>query len=1046
MIWLAATVTHLRSRFLVGPTMNSRETGFASSHVDGHRFVQSRWLALLPAIGILLGLVAADKSANGAEDRDLFATQVRVLLATRCLECHRGKEPEGGLDLGQRDKLASGGETGVAIVAGKPDESLLWQRVADDEMPPKHPLSKKEKELLRQWIDGGAVWTGNPTIDRFQFSSSSRAGYDWWSLQPLRTVTPPQVAERDWPRSDLDRFVLARLEAADLNPSPAAKPRALIRRLYVDLIGLPPTPEQVAAFVNDPSDAAYEALVNRLLDAPEYGQRWGRHWLDVVRFGESDGFERNGPRKNFWHYRDWVIDAFNADLPYDEFVRQQLAGDLLVGGREGAASAGFLVAGVHNTVVGSSERMKLLARQDELEEIIAAVSQSFLGLTVNCGRCHDHKFDPIRSEEYYRMISALAGVRHGERDVSQPAAAIKLAALQPRMEQLRRAIGAIGAGAREAILAKRAKEQSASPTTDRPRPLATWEFEGDLKDSLGSLHGKAFGHARVAQGALVVDGIDSYVQTAPLPKDLAAKTLEAWILLDNLVQRGGAAISIETRDGGTFDAIVFGEREPRRWMAGSNGFVRTKPFQGSEETQAADQPVHVAIVYQTDGTIIGYRNGIQYGQPYKSGHAVFSAGKSQIVFGLRHHQPGGNRMLAGRILRANLYDDALTPEAVAASAGVENRFVSQQAILNWLPEVQKSKRQQLRQELTRLEAEARSLSAQAKQKMYTVVPSKPQRVRVHLRGSVTDLGDEVTPGGIAAIAGVNAEFGLTADAPDVDRRKQLAAWVTADTNPLLARVIVNRVWHYHFGIGIVETPNDLGFNGGRPSHPELLDWLAVGLRADGYRLKQLHRLIVTSATYRQASTWDAAAITKDADNRLLWRHSPRRIEAEVVRDAMLQIAGQLNPLAGGPGFEDVSITPNNGTTYYEPIDPTGTEFHRRTVYRFTPRGGRSAMLDTFDCPDPSSAAPRRSVTTTPLQALSLLNSSFVLRMADHLAERVVKEVGTDPVLQVRQIWQHTIVRLPDAEEEKISLELVNEHGLPMLARALFNTNEFVVME
>jgi hypothetical protein len=644
------------------------------------------------------------------------------------------------------------------------------------------------------------------------------------------------------------------------------------------------------------------------------------------------------------------------------------------------------------------------------------------------------------------MISALDGVRHGERDIAQPSVATRLAEHQPRMKQLRLAVQAIDVEAREAILSKRAKEQSASPTTDRPRPLATWEFAGDLKDSLGTMHGKAFGHARVEQGALVVDGIDSYVQTEPLQQDLAAKTLEAWVLLNNLDQRGGAAISLETRDGGIFDAIVFGERESRRWMAGSNGFTRTKSFQGSEETQATDQPVHVAIVYQADGTIIGYRNGVPYGQPYMANRATFSAGKSQIIFGLRHHQPAGSRLLAGRILRANLYDNALPPEAVAASAGVENRFVSQQAILDWLPKGQKSKRQKLVEELTRLETKARGLAAQAKQKMYTVVPSNPLRMRVHLRGSVTDLGDEVRPGGIAAIAGVNAEFGLAADAPDADRRRQLAAWVAADTNPLPARVIVNRVWHYHFGIGIVETPNDLGFNGGRPSHPELLDWLAVRFRESGYRLKQLHRLIVTSATYRQASHWNAEAIAKDADNRLLWRHSPRRIEAEVVRDAMLQIAGQLNPLAGGPGFEDVSIKPNKGTTYYEPIDPAGPAFHRRTVYRFAPRGGRSAMLDTFDCPDPSSAAPRRTITTTPLQALSLLNNSFVLRMSDHLAERVVKEVGTDPVLQVRQIWQHAIARLPDPLEEKISLQLVNEHGLPMLARALFNTNEFVVME
>ena len=353
--------------------MNSRETGFALSHVHCKWFVTLCWLAMLPAIGMFWGSIAVGESSNGAEERDLFATQVRALLATRCLECHSGKEPEGGLDLGDRDKLATGGESGVAVVAGKSGESLLWQRVNDDEMPPKHPLSKNEKQLLRQWIDRGAAWTGDATIDRFQFTSDDRAGYDWWSLQPLRKVTPPPVAKKDWPRNDLDRFVLARLEAAEMSPSPAALPRDLIRRLYVDLIGLPPTPEQVVAFIDDPSDAAYESLVNRLLDAPEYGQRWGRHWLDVVRFGESDGFERNSPRKNSWHYRDWVIDAFNADMPYDKFVRRQLAGDLLVGGREGAAAAGFLVAGVHNTVVGSSKRMKLLARQDELEELVATL-------------------------------------------------------------------------------------------------------------------------------------------------------------------------------------------------------------------------------------------------------------------------------------------------------------------------------------------------------------------------------------------------------------------------------------------------------------------------------------------------------------------------------------------------------------------------------------------------------------------------------------------------------------------------------------------------
>ena len=259
-------------------------------------------------------------------------------------------------------------------------------------------------------------------------------------------------------------------------------------------------------------------------------------------------------------------------------------------------------------------------------------------------------------------------------------------------------------------------------------------------------------------------------------------------------------------------------------------------------------------------------------------------------------------------------------------------------------------------------------------------------------------------------------------------------------------MIVNRVWHYHFGTGLVATPNDFGFNGGRPSHPKLLDWLSRQFQKDGYSLKKLHRRILLSATYRQASTMNDAAFAKDAGNRLLWRHSPRRVEAEVARDAMLQIAGLLNKQRGGPGFEDVTITPNNGTMYYEPVDREGSAFHRRTVYRFTPRGGRSAVLDTLDCPDPSSAAPRRSVTTTPLEALSLLNNSFVLRMAEAFARRVENEAGKDLKAQAERAWQLAVCRSPDEEEVQLSRQLIEKHGLPALCRALFNANEFVVIE
>ena len=381
-------------------------------------------MRLLRSLCVALAVTSLGSAAIAAEKPIDFDRQIAPLLAMRCLECHSGSAPKGKLDLSDRDRSRRGGETGPALVPRRPDTSLLWIRVNQNDMPPKHPLSKAERTLLHQWITEGARWGTNP-IDRLRYSTSSRAGYDWWSLQPLASPTPPPVKAETWPRNDIDRFVLARLERRGLSPAPPANPRALIRRLFVNLHGLPPDPATVAAFVADPSDTAYEALVDRLLASPRYGERWGRHWLDVVRFGESNGFERNAPRTTFWHYRDWVIQSLNQDMPYDRFAQLQLAGDLILPGRQGAAAAGFLVAGVHNTVVGGSKRMKLLARQDELEELVGSVGQTFLALTINCCRCHDHKFDPIPTAEYYRVVAALDGVAHGERDVAQPKHAIR---------------------------------------------------------------------------------------------------------------------------------------------------------------------------------------------------------------------------------------------------------------------------------------------------------------------------------------------------------------------------------------------------------------------------------------------------------------------------------------------------------------------------------------------------------------------------------------------------------------------------------------------
>lgn len=976
-----------------------------------------------------------------------FDQQVAPILVSHCLECHQGAEPEGGLDLTSLASVTKGGESGAAVAPGQAVHSLLWQRVASDEMPPKHTLSDTQKAVLKQWVNEGSNW-GDQSLDLFSVSIATRAGRDWWSLQPLRNVLPPK-ADSNWARTEVDLFVLKRLQDSGLSPSHEASPRELIRRLYFDLIGLPPTAEQVAAFVANPTDEAYQKIVDELLDSEHYGERWGRHWLDVVRFGESNGFERNFQRENAWPYRDWVIDALNEDMPYDEFVRMQLIGDQLVGGIDGAAATGFWVAGVHNTTVGGSKRMKQLARQDEIEDVLATVGQTFVGLTFNCARCHDHKFDPITQTEYYQLASAISGLGFGEREVAIPAERAKLDQIDSQLKKLQAELTEINKVARDRVLSDR-KEGDVAAREPVPA-FAQWEFDDSLQDSIGGLHGTAHGQARVENGTLILDG-SSYVETSLVTSDISEKTLTAWVQLDSLDQRGGAVVTIAGQQNGVFDAIVFGEREPQRWMAGSNNFLRSDSFGGSAEVEVAKQPVHVAFVYQKDGTIIGYRNGLPYGQSIrKSGLQSFQGNKTQVLFGLRHKPAGGNRFLSGRIHSAALYDRALSADEVTVLAGNSADYVSEDQLVAALSESQSKQRQHLKKSISDIKAARDQQASKTSQTMHTLIAGAGQTMTVLLRGDPDKVGDVVVPAATAAIGAIAADFGLSPDAAEADRRRKLAEWVTHKDNPLFARVITNRIWHYHFGVGIVETPNDFGFNGGRPSHPEMLEYLAWQFRDNDYRLKWLHQQIVCSSTYRQASHGQAdevmlAATKKDVANRFLWRGPARRLEAESLRDAMLSVAGQLNTKAGGPSFKDVSVTLNSGTTYYEPLDVDGPQFFRRTVYRFNPRGGRSALLDTFDCPDPSSTAPRRSVTTTPLQSLSLMNNSLVLKMSDYFAKRVRKETGDDVQQQITRAWQLAIARSPNESERRLSTQLVVEYGLESLCRGLFNLNEFVVIE
>ena len=984
-----------------------------------------------------------------ADEATHFDQVVAPLIAQRCLSCHGESDSKAGLNLSEKKAMLSGGDSGVAVIPGQPDQSLLWQYIESDMMPPKKPLASQEKDILRRWIAEGAVW-GSDRIDPFRFSTEERAGIDWWSLQPMGAVSPPPARSIDSSPHPIDRFLDQSLQRNGLQLSAEADRRTLIRRLSFDLLGLPPSTDDVKQFVSESSEDAWLKLVDRYLESPHYGERWARHWLDIVRFGESNGFEYDEPRDSFWHYRDWVIQALNQDLPYDQFVRLQLAGDVLhPQDRHAVAAAGFLVAGPHNTTLPANDAMRMSMAQDELEELAGTVAQTFLGLTVNCARCHDHKFDPISQKDYYSFAAAFMGVTHGERTIPVPltdSQRQRLAAIDDEILMASEKRRALEEPARHAILSERAIGDRSEMTA--PTPLLHWEFADGLQEIHASISAELKGAARIDQGALIVDGKDSFAATAPIPVEINEKTLEVWVQLDRLDQAGGAAISLQTPDGMAFDAIVFGEREPAMWMAGSNGFVRTQPFHGEPETEAAERVVQLAIVYRKDGTVTGYRDGVAYGQPYQSpGLQTFAAGKSQLVFGLRHSPVGGNRLLAGRISRAMLYDRALSADEVLASAQSRDRtFVSREQLLAKLTSDDRNQHQQLTDRVTALKQEHAAIVASERQVIYTCLSTQPAVARILKRGEVTSPGDEVRPAGLPAISTMDSDFGLAVNVSDAERRLHMAEWVTDRRNALFARVMVNRLWHYHFGQGLVTTPNDFGFNGGRPSHPELLEWLAAEFQRSSYSLKAMHRLILTSAAWRQGSTMKPEAMTVDADNRLLWRKSPVRLEAEVIRDAALFVSGTLNAEVGGRGYRDVEHYKYRGSNFYRSLEEAqGTSF-RRTVYRFSPRGGRNSLLDTFDCPDPSSTSPKRAATVTPLQSLSLMNNSLIFRLSDALADRVREHAGDSPERQIAEVYQRVFSRDASETEIRQAVEFTTEHGLSAFCRIALNSNEFLYVQ
>ncbi len=943
------------------------------------------------AVRVSLALVAlAGRSsvASGAERID-FAGHVAPLLAAKCGACHGPEGAESGFRIDARDQVIAGGDSGsVGIVPGKPDESELFVRIstADKElrMPAEgEPLSADEIGLLRAWIEGGALWPDDLATLPPEMLPTGGAkppkGADHWSFQPVVRPPVPTPAGGPFPHP-IDAFVAERLAAQGLDFNPEADPRTLIRRISFDLIGLPPSPEEIAAFeeacrVAGGTEGPYRELVERLLHSPRHGERWARHWLDVVRFAESDGFEMNKVRPNAWPYRDWVIESFNADMPYDQFVREQLCGDQF-----GAdAATGFLVGGPKDRVGSPDPVLTANQRADELHDVVSTAGSAFLGLTVGCARCHDHKFDPIPQTDYYAMKAVFEGVQHGERPLERGAEA---AARRRSLAEAERQ--------RASTLRRLAELRAASPTPAlRPQVSAGENVEifPAIQARFVRFTIKATSNAEPCLDELEVFTTEG-VNVAPAARPTASGVYAA----------GGNPIHqlAHINDG------QYGN--PRSWIS-------NEPGRGWVQLELPEPREIERVVWSRDRSPTpryADRLAIRYEV------AVTLDGKAW-------------KPVASDADRIPFGSDGPPPEQFAGLSS--NERAEAESLLANLADLDK-----------------RIIGLKEPPQAYLGTFRQPGPTHRFFRGDPMQPREEVPPGSLS-------HFGLTwrlpADAAEQDRRRTLADWIANPANPLTPRVIVNRLWHYHFGTGIVDTPSDFGVNGGVPSHPELLDWLASELvdpasPGDRWRLKRIHRLIVTSRAYRQASTARPEGLAADANSRLLWRYPPRRLEAEPLRDAIVAVSGSLNPTMGGPGFDLFEPNTNYVKVYTTKTTFTDDDF-RRMVYQSKPRAELDSFFGAFDCPDAGQVQPARTVSTTPLQALNMLNGDFLLDQAARFATRVEREAGGDPGRQVARAIQLAFGRPATAREIAAGRELVAAHGLPILCRSLYNANEFITV-
>jgi len=1010
---------------------------------------------------VMAWLWVAMSSLRAADDT-LFSEKIAPMLQEKCLSCHNAQKMEGDLDLSTREMTLKGGEDGPGLVPGKPEISRILKIVsgAKPKMPKEgKPLSEPQIADLKTWIEQGAVWTAGRKLQ--PPPRTNRSGMDFWSYQPLKRPAVPELADakaKKWIRNPIDAFILAKMTEKGVAPASEASRPALIRRLSYDLLGLPPTPQEIDAFVNDSSGDAYEKLVDRMLASPRYGERWARHWLDVVHYGDTHGYDKDKRRNNAWPYRDYVIRAFNDDKPYSQFIREQLAGDVLKpNDPDGIVATGFISAGpwdlVGQTELAEGTTDKKITRSLDRDDMVASTAATFLSMTVHCARCHDHKFDPIAQKDYYQLQAVFAGVERGERPYGEDA---EMSQKRAKLESDKRQFTAQRDQAKKEIAARHSAELTAKEDELKKlnQELNTLALPAGAKLSpTNGYHSLIVAAADTTKWVAVdlgksvaldeirliparpTDFRDSpgfgfpqrfKIEISDDEKFFLAETLDDHTKED-LANPGDRPYSIRPPDGKKWTARFIRVTATRLWLRSNDWIFALAELQAASGGKNVALGARVLALdtieagrWSTRHLVDGFSSRVNL--PPWPESAAAAVGESKEVRDARRRKELEEKIAKVDAERQALADALVGAELKTALSEAERCLQETEAALKTLP---------------------------PQRQVYAAVPRAPREIQILKRGNVLDPGEDVGPGALSLLKnqGLACEFKVDDVKNEGQRRAALAEWIADPRNVLARRSIANRMWHYHFGKGIVDSPNDFGYNGGRPSHPELLDWLALEFVAGGESFKTFHKLIVTSATYRQSSESNPEFEKIDADNRLLWRANRRRLDAESLRDSVLAISGKLDLKMYGPGFDLFAFKDDHSPVYdYAAFSKTEhPETYRRTIYRFSVRSVPNPFLDCLDCADPNLNTHVRNTTNTALQALAMLNDPFLIRQSQYLAEKLGKQ-SSDAGEQIVAAYKAILGRAPAAEEKAALQNYAAKHGLNNACRMLLNTNEFLFVD